>query len=134
MRQPGPGSEEYDMLNEDYYNDYVDFDIPWSLRLDYNFNYTKPGIKGDIIQTLRITGDFSLTPKWKIGYNTGFDFKAKKVTTSSLSIYRDLHCWEMNLSAVPFGYYKSFNFQINVKSAVLKDLKYNKRIPWQDNF
>lgn len=134
MMQAGPPGEEYDMFDEDYYGDYVDFDIPWSIRADYNFNYTKPGFKGTVIQTLRITGDFSLTPKWKIGYNTGYDFKTKQITTSSMSIYRDLHCWEMSLSAVPFGYYKSFNFQINVKSAVLKDLKYNKRIPWQDNF
>lgn len=130
----GPPGDEYDRLDEDYYNEYVDFNIPWSLRIDYNFNYSKMMNKADVIQTFRITGDFSLTSKWKIGYNTGFDFKTKQITTSSLSIHRDLHCWEMNLSAVPFGYYKSFNFQINVKSAVLKDLKYNKRIPWQDNF
>jgi len=132
--EPGPLTDEYDRFDEDYYGEYVDFNIPWSLRADYNFNYSKMGHKANLIQTLRISGDFSLTPKWKIGYNTGYDFKENKITTSSLSIYRDLHCWEMSLSAVPFGYYKSVNFQINVKSAVLKDLKYNKRIPWQDNF
>jgi len=133
-RQMGVPGEEYDMLDEDYYGEYIDFNIPWSVRIDYNFNYSKPAEKASVIQTIRITGDFSLTPKWKIGYNTGYDMADKKITTSSLSLYRDLHCWEMSLSAVPFGYYKSFNFQINVKSAVLKDLKYNKRIPWQDNF
>ncbi len=131
--EAGLPGDEYDRLDEDYYGEYVDFNIPWSLRIDYNFNYTKPADKAEFIQTFRITGDFSLTPKWKIGYNTGFDFNTKQFTTSSLSIYRDLHCWEMNFTAVPFGFYKSFNFQINVKSAVLKDLKYNKRIPWQDN-
>jgi len=127
-------SDEYDTFDEDYYGEYVDFDIPWSLRVDYSLNYSKPRDEASIIQTIRVSGDFSLTPKWKIGYNSGYDFKSKKVTTSSLSIYRDLHCWEMRLTAVPFGIYKSFNFQINVKSALLQDLKYNKRIPWQDNF
>jgi hypothetical protein len=102
--------------------------------VDYSLRYTKPRDESSVIQTIRLSGDFSLTPKWKIGFNTGYDFKNSKVTTSNLSIYRDLHCWEMRLTAVPFGNYKSFNFQINAKSAILQDLKYNKRIPWQDNF
>ncbi len=132
---PPIGDSEYDTFNEDYYyGQYVDFNVPWSIRADYSLNYTKRADKGSVIQTLRFSGDFSLTPKWKIGYNTGYDLKAKKITTSNISIYRDLHCWEMRLTAVPFGIYKSFNFQINVKSAILQDLKYNKRIPWQDNF
>lgn len=126
---------EYDAFDEDYYfAEYVDFEIPWSLRIDYSLRYSKPREEASVIQTLRLSGDFSLTPKWKIGFNTGYDFKTSKVTTSNLSIYRDLHCWEMRLTAVPFGVFKSFNFQINAKSAILQDLKYNKRIPWQDNF
>lgn len=135
LTTPQVQGEEYDNLNDvDYQGEYVNFDIPWSVRIDYNFNYSKPANKAEFIQAFRISGDFSLTPKWKIGYNTGFDFNSKQFTTSSLSIYRDLHCWEMNFTAVPFGFYKSFSFQINVKSAVLKDLKYNKNIPWQDYF
>lgn len=131
----GLHNDEYDAFDEDYYyGEYVDFNIPWSLRIDYSLNYTKTSSETRIIQTVRLSGDFSLTPKWKIGYNTGYDFKNAKVTTSNLSIHRDLHCWEMRLTAVPFGIYKSFNFQINAKSAILQDLKYNKRIPWQDNF
>ena len=126
---------EYDTFDEDYYyGEYVDFNIPWSLRVDYSLRYSKPREEASVIQTVRLSGDFSLTPKWKIGFNTGYDFKTSKVTTSNLSIYRDLHCWEMRLTAVPFGTFKSFNFQINAKSAILQDLKYNKRIPWQDNF
>lgn len=126
---------EYDAYDEDYYyGEYVDFNVPWSLRIDYSLNYSTSRNQSSIIQTIRFSGDFSLTPKWKIGYNTGYDFKNSKVTTSNLSIYRDLHCWEMRLTAVPFGKYKSFNFQINAKSAILQDLKYNKRVPWQDNF
>lgn len=128
-------TSEYDTFDEDYYyGEYVDFNIPWSLRVDYSMRYSKPRDVSSIIQTIRLSGDFSLTPKWKIGFNTGYDFKSSKVTTSNLSIYRDLHCWEMRLTAVPFGRFKSFNFQINAKSAILQDLKYNKRIPWQDNF
>ncbi len=129
----GPRSDEYDTFDEDYYGTYVDFNIPWSINFSYSLNYSKPRDKASLIQTLRVSGDFSLTPKWKIGYSTGFDFERMEITTSNMSIYRDLHCWEMRLTAVPFGQYKSFNFQINVKSAMLQELKYNKRIPWTDN-
>jgi hypothetical protein len=124
----------YDQRLEDYYGDYVDFQIPWSVRVDYSFNYTKPREKVNIVQTVRASGDFSLSPKWKIGFNTGYDLDRKQFTTTNLSVYRDLHCWEMRISVVPFGNYKSYNFQINAKSSILKDLKYNKRKAWQDNF
>jgi hypothetical protein len=124
----------YDPNLEEYYGDYVDFDIPWSLRVDYSFSYTKLREDVKTIQTLRASGDFSLSPNWKIGFNTGYDLDKKQFTTTNLSIYRDLHCWEMRVSVVPFGYYKSYSFQINAKSSILKDLKYNKRKNWQDNF
>ena len=124
----------YDPNMEEYYGDYVDFDIPWSLRIDYNFSYTKPMDEARIVQTIRASGDFSLTPNWKIGFNSGYDLDKKQFTTTNLSIYRDLHCWEMRISVVPFGTYKSYNFQINAKSSILQDLKYNKRRSWVDNF
>ena len=124
----------YDPNVEDYYGDYVDFDIPWSLRLDYSFSYRKPQYEATIVQTIRASGDFSLTPNWKIGFNTGYDLNKKQFSTTNLSIYRDLHCWEMRISVVPFGNYKSYNFQINAKSSILADLKYNKRKSWVDNF
>jgi hypothetical protein len=128
--------ETYDPNREDYYGDYVDFDIPWSMRIDYNFSYNRPRDAStvNIVQTVRASGDFSLSPKWKIGFNTGYDLKRKQFSTTNLSIYRDLHCWEMRISVVPFGTYKSYNFQINAKSSILRDLKYRKNKAWQDSF
>lgn len=121
----------YDEIN---YAAYVDFTIPWTLGIDYNFRYTKPYDESNIIQSVRVRGDFSLTPKWKIGFNSGFDFKRMEVTTTNLNIHRDLHCWEMTVSMVPFGTYRSYSFTINIKSAILKDLQYEKGDTWYDNF
>jgi len=130
-----PGApDEYNSYPEQYFQNYVDFKIPWSMNFSYNFDYTNSSRSNGIIQTLRMNADINLTEKWKFGLSSGYDIKNGKVTTSSLSIFRDLHCWEMHLSAIPFGRYKSFNFTINVKSSILRDLKYDKRIPWQDNF
>ncbi|MCF8226804.1 MAG: LPS-assembly protein LptD [Bacteroidales bacterium] len=124
----------YDPSVDDQYGDYVDFDVPWSVNIDYSFNYRKQKDVSDIVQTVRLSGDLSLTPKWKIGFNTGYDIFNRQFTTTNLSLYRDLHCWEMRISVVPFGSYKSYNFQINAKSSILSDLKYDKRKSWQDNF
>lgn len=132
-----------DMLNG-HYDEYMDFDVPWSISLDYTFNYSKnytrnptPGAKkplsnNTISQMVRINGDFSLTPKWKFGYSTGYDFQQKEITATSFNISRDLHCWEMTFSCIPFGTHQSYNFQINVRSSMLKDLKLTKRDSWYD--
>ena len=106
---------------------YIDFKIPWNLRISYNVDYSHPtNSKSTITQAARFNGDFSLSEKWKITYNSGYDFQAKELTQTSFTIARDLHCWQINLSWVPFGKYQSYNFFIGIKSSLLKDLKLNR--------
>jgi hypothetical protein len=116
------------------YDTYVDFDVPWSINLSYSLNYSKPGSESSIVQTMNFNGDISLTPKWKISYQSGYDLQKKEFTMTSISINRDLHCWEASATVVPFGTLKSFRFLIRVKSSVLQDLKYQKQKSWYDNF
>ena len=117
-----------------YPNSYVDFNVPWNLRVSYTFRYTKPYDEMKITQTLNVSGELNITKKWKISVATGYDFEAKKMSPTTIDIYRDLHCWEMSLHVVPFGQHKSYAFQINVKASMLQDLKLNKRRSWFDNF
>ncbi len=135
--------EKNDRLNG-HYDEYMDFEVPWSISLDYTFNYsknyapnpaanaTRPITNTTISQMVRINGDFSLTPRWKLGYSTGYDFQQKEVTATSFNITRDLHCWEMTFSCIPFGTHQSYNFQINVRSSLLQDLKLTKKDSWYD--
>lgn len=119
---------------------YVDFDVPWSANLTYNWSYTnrfvaeRQAFKGDVVQSVRGSGDVSLTKKWKVGFSSGYDFNLKKFTMTSINISRDLHCWQMSLNVVPFGDRKSYSFQINVKPGTLQDLKLDKKRNWRDNF
>lgn len=114
--------------------DYVDFNIPWSLRINYNVSYSKTGFQAsNTTQGLSFNGDFSLSDKWKISYRSGYDFKNKEFTQTNLGIHREIHCWEMNLDWTPFGLYQSYNFTIRVKSSLLQDLKLNKRRSFNDN-
>lgn len=119
-------------------NDEVDFNIPWTLNLNYNLAYTsrylatEENYQKKVIQTLSFNGNISLTPKWKIGISSGYDFEQKKISYTSMSIYRDLHCWEMKFEWIPIGFRKSWNFVIRVKASVLQDLKLEKKKDFRD--
>lgn len=106
---------------------YVDFNVPWNLFLNYNFYYNPRNLTNKTNQTLGFSGDLALTPRWKINFNSGFDLKTLKVTNTSMTIHRDLHCWEMQLMWVPFGYRQTFLLTINVKSSMLRDLQLKKQ-------
>jgi len=113
---------------------YVDFSIPWSLRVNYNLNYVKRGFEeSTVTQTLRFSGDFSLTDKWKITYSSGYDFEEKDLTITRFGVTRDLHCWTMNFNWTPFGRFESYSFTIRVKSALLQDLKLDRNRNFLDN-
>ena len=111
---------------------YVDFNVPWSLNIYYNLNYNKPGMTKTVTQAAAFSGDLSLTKNWKISLSSGYNFTNKQVTVTSINIYRDLHCWEMRFNWVPFGFRQSFLLQLNVKSAMLKDLKLTRKRDWFD--
>ncbi len=113
---------------------YVNFQMPWSLRVAYSFNYQKPSLATVITQTLTMQGDVSLTKKMKITYTTGYDITRKQITMTSIGVYRDLHCWEMSVDWIPIGYMKSWSFTIKVKASVLADLKYNRRKDFHDTY
>ncbi|HXK82671.1 MAG TPA: putative LPS assembly protein LptD, partial [Bacteroidales bacterium] len=117
-----------------YPDAYVDFDVPWNIRVSYNLRYDKPYDEKIITQTLQFSGELNLTAKWKIRMSSGWDFANNKITYTVIDVYRDLHCWEASLRLIPFGIHKSYTFQINVKSAILQDLKLSKRRSWYDNF
>lgn len=131
-KQSNAGTQdELDYINA-HQDAYVDFNIPWNLNMYYNLNYSKPGIKETTTQSVTFNGDLSLTKKWKISLSSGYDLTNKKMTITSVNVYRDLHCWEMRFNWVPFGFRQSFSLDINVKSSILKDLKLSRRKDYHD--
>ncbi|MEE4116587.1 MAG: putative LPS assembly protein LptD [Marinilabiliaceae bacterium] len=123
---------EAEALNYDEYG-YADFSMPWSLKVNYNFNYSKRLFDPVVTQSVSMRGSLTLTKKWNISYTTGYDIKAKAVTMTRLSVNRDLHCWQMSFNWVPTGYLKSWDFTIRVKASVLQDIKYERRKDFHDN-
>jgi lipopolysaccharide assembly outer membrane protein LptD (OstA) len=105
--------------------------IPWTLNLAYSAFYTNNGVNNIGIQThsLMFGGDLELSPKWQVGFSSGYDILRGGFTFTRLNFSRDLDSWRLNFNWVPFGTNQSYNFFIGVKSSVLSDLKYDQNRP-----
>jgi lipopolysaccharide assembly outer membrane protein LptD (OstA) len=123
---------------QDYYDYYVDFDIPWQFSFNYNFHYGKSWSNAvykrvdQLTQTFNFNGMLNITPKWKISLTSGWDFVHNELSYTSIDVYRDLHCWEMAFGWIPKGGQQSWNFHINVKASILQDMKLNKKKDFRD--
>lgn len=125
-------AEQLAMINRDP-NAFVDFNIPWNVSMSYSFSYYNSGISTTVSNAVNVNGDFNVTPKWKLQYTTGYDFRLQKISTTSLSINRDLHCWDLSFQWIPFGYYKYYSVDLRVKASILQSLKLNKRKDYYNN-
>ncbi|MEI6865937.1 putative LPS assembly protein LptD [Flavicella sp.] len=102
--------------------------IPWSLRLSYSGTYSNSNRESEITNSsLMFSGDVELTPKWKVGVSSGYDFVNKGFSYTQLRFSRDLDSWRVNFNWVPFGTTTSYYFFIGVKASILSDLKYEQR-------
>lgn len=117
---------EVEMINR-FPQYYVDWSIPWNLAINYNLSYNKPLMTASTTQALNVSGDISVTPKWKIGFLSGYDFTTKEITPTSLNIYRDLHCWDLSINWIPFGTYQRYSVDLKVRASILQDLKLSRR-------
>ncbi len=115
--------------------EYADFSVPWDLSFNYSFRYSKPDpmLSSVITQTVDFNGNVSLTKQWKVGFSSGIDVQKLQVTFTQFNIFRDLHCMQMSLNLVPFGYRQSYSFTIRATSTLLQDLKLSKRQSSYDN-
>ena len=126
-------NEELNYINSNI-AEYIDFNIPWSINASYNLNRRKLGYRDPTLtQTLTFSGDLSVSEKTKVSFRSGYDFKNKMFTQTSINATRDLHCWRISFNWVPFGRFQSYNLSINAVSALLQDLKLEKRSRFFDN-
>ncbi|MGB0838114.1 MAG: putative LPS assembly protein LptD [Flavobacteriaceae bacterium] len=118
------GTEEAEETEErkPYFNK-----IPWSLKFAYSMNYSNSVGQSEISSnSLMFSGDVEFTPKWLLGFSSGYDFKQEGLTYTQLRFSRDLDSWRINFNWVPFGTRASYYFFIGVKSSMLSDLKFEK--------
>lgn len=115
--------------------------IPWNISINYSIRYGNTNVfdkdkmefEMDFTHNLSFSGSLTLTKNWNLNASTSYDFKAKEFTYTNINVTRNLHCWTMSGSIVPFGVYKSYNFRIGVNASMLQDLKYDKQSNYGGN-
>lgn len=118
-------------------NGYMAFSMPWSLTFGYGitmrentsgkFNEKTMRYPYKFSQTLNVSGNLRISDGWNISFSSGYDFENKKISMTTASLQRDLHCFNMSCSVV-LAPYTSYNFSFRANAATLTDaLKYDKR-------
>ncbi len=113
---------------EDADSDFFKALVPYDIKLAYSITYSNLSRESKIMSnSLMVSSNIDITPKWKIGASTGYDFVSKGITFTQLRFERDLMSWRMDFNWQPFGDYAFWGFFIGVKSSVLSDIKWDKR-------
>lgn len=117
--------------NEEEVTELYKAKIPWRLNLAYSASYVNNGLRNIGIQSHSIMfgGDFELSPKWKVGFSSGYDIESGGFSFTRLNFERDLDSWRLRFNWVPFGNNQSYVFFIGVRSSILQDLKYEQNRP-----
>ena len=116
---------------------YMLFNVPWSLSIGYGitmrentggrFNYDTMRYPYKFTQNLNLSGNVRISDGWNISFSSGYDFENHKISMTTASLSRDLHCFNMSCSVV-LAPYTSYNFSFRCNAATLTDaLKYDKR-------
>ena len=114
--------------NENKVSEFFKSTIPWDLTMAYSLTYSNNNRENKIIgNTLSFSTNIDLTPKWRIGASSGYDFVQKGVTYTQLRFERDLLSWRMDFNWLPFDDNAFWGFFIGIKSSVLSDIKWEKR-------
>ena len=112
--------------------EFTDFSLPWSLSFSYSLQFSKiyqlsrQGFVNNLDQNINWNSSLKLTEKWQLGINGYYNITQKQLGTLSLSIAREMHCWQMSINISPVGRYRFFNISISPKSGLLRDVKVNR--------
>jgi hypothetical protein len=104
-------------------SDLSSLNLPWSLN--FNFNYRLQKQRKEVTNrsaTLSVDFNLNITPLWRVRGNTGYDFMQNELSTTRISINRNLGCWDMSFTWVPFGRYQKYGFNLQVSSGQLSQL------------
>ena len=121
---------------------YMNPNAPWSLSFSYSFSYAKSYQYTNnqllenkrFTQTVNANGNIKLTPRMSITASSGFDIMAMRITTTQISANYDLHCFNIAVSWVPTGQWKSYSFRIAANASALADLlRFKKSSSYMDN-
>jgi LPS-assembly protein len=112
--------------------EFANFNIPWSISLQYALGYNRipnglgTGYEKSFSQNVTFSGTLNLTTRWQIALNGSYNISAKELGIISMSLSREMHCWQMGISMNYSKQNRSFSINISPKSGLLRDLKVNR--------
>ncbi|MEO8239148.1 MAG: putative LPS assembly protein LptD [Flavobacterium sp.] len=113
---------------ENVITEFFNSKLPWDMTMAYSLTYSNTSRQNKITgNSLMVSANIDITPKWKGGISSGYDFVQQGVTFTQLRFERDLLSWRMSFNWTPLGAYSNWNFFIGIKSGMLSDIKWNKR-------
>ena len=130
--QLGPGQSNEDLAYiRNNPGEFADFNIPWSVNFSYALTLDRSffigqGFKNRVSQNVSFNGTLNLTSKWQLAISGSYNISLAQLVPLSLSVSRDLHCWQMSINVSPVGYNRFFSINISPKSPILRDLKINR--------
>ena len=122
---------------------YLKFSLPWSINIGYGvtirentqgrFNGKRMRYPYKLSHTLNLSGNIRISEGWNINFSSGYDFNMHKLSMTTASLSRDLHCFQMSCSMV-ISPYTSYNFTFACKAGTLADaLKWKKQSSYSSN-
>ena len=125
------GRSQFDDEDEEGTDEITEFfasKLPWDMTFAYSLTYSNVNRESQITgNSIMVSANGDLTPKWKVGVSTGYDFVQNGVTYTQLRFERDLLSWRMDFNWQPFGVQANWSFFIGIKSGILSDIKYDKQ-------
>lgn len=131
-------------VNED---GYMHFTMPWSFSVSYGVNLREDNNKDKfkvkrmrypykLTHTMNFSGNLRISEGWNINFSSGWDFNYKRLSMTTASLSRDLHCFSMTASMV-IAPYRSYNFTFACNASTLADAlrwkkqsNYGNRLDW----
>ena len=122
---------------------YMEFAIPWSFSISYGITMAEDRSAQINVKTMRypykftqnlnFSGNIKLSNNWNINFSSGWDFNRKDISMTTVSLTRDMHCFNISAGLV-FGTYQSYNLTLRAKASTLTDaLKYDKKSSYSSN-
>ncbi len=115
-------------VEEEEFSEFYNSKAPWDFTLAYSLTYSNTNRESTISgNSVMFSGNIDISPRWKVGVSSGYDFVQNGVTFTQFRFERDLLSWRMDFNWSPYGANAYWGFYIGIKSSVLSDLKYDKR-------
>ncbi|SHH09813.1 putative LPS assembly protein LptD [Flagellimonas flava] len=127
-RDGQPFFQEDDSDTDDVDNPLYKNEMPWDARITYVATYNNSNRQSEITNhSLMFSGNIKLSPKWEVGFNSGYDIKNKGFADTRFAFKRDLNSFRLSFDWTPFGRFERWYFFIGIKASILKDLKWENR-------